>query len=158
ATGCTLDELLARIYRHPRDRAILAGLAPVVARCGSGRDRDPVARDIEAAAAAELAGLARALLRRLDARPTDLAHAAVADDGTADDGTADDGTADDGTADDGTADDGTADGEPREAGLPVAGVGGVFSMPELWAEFSRRTGARRPVAPPEIGAALLTVS
>ncbi|MHB1875360.1 MAG: N-acetylglucosamine kinase, partial [Streptosporangiaceae bacterium] len=50
ATGCTLDELLARIYRHPRDRAILAGLAPVVARCGSGRDRDPVARDIEAAA------------------------------------------------------------------------------------------------------------
>ncbi|MHB1597088.1 MAG: N-acetylglucosamine kinase, partial [Streptosporangiaceae bacterium] len=58
AAGCTLEELLARIYRDPRDRAILAGLAPVVARCGSAGDRDPVARDIEAAAAAELARLA----------------------------------------------------------------------------------------------------
>jgi len=144
ATGCALDELVVRVHREPRDRAILASLAPVVARCASGEGRssgadrhggaaltgsrdagDPVAREILRAAAAELAELASAVQRRL----------------------------------------GTPAGSPQalgagppgaEAGrLPVAGVGGVFAIPELWAEFTRLTGARPPLAEPAIGAALL---
>lgn len=39
--------------------------------------------------------------------------------------------------------------------LPVAGVGGVFAMPALWAGFQRATGAVPPLARPEVGAALL---
>src|SRR5579875_1979950 len=146
-----------RPYRRPPDalstslwcectasRATLASLAPVVARCASGEGRssgadrhggaaltgsrdagDPVAREILRAAAAELAELASAVQRRL----------------------------------------GTPAGSPQalgagppgaEAGrLPVAGVGGVFAIPELWAEFTRLTGARPPLAEPAIGAALL---
>jgi N-acetylglucosamine kinase-like BadF-type ATPase len=43
----------------------------------------------------------------------------------------------------------------RLGDLPVAGVGGVFAMPELWAAFQHATGAVRPLARPEVGAALL---
>jgi N-acetylglucosamine kinase-like BadF-type ATPase len=39
--------------------------------------------------------------------------------------------------------------------LPVAGVGGVFAMPALWAAFQHATGAVPPLARPEVGAALL---
>lgn len=39
--------------------------------------------------------------------------------------------------------------------LPVAGVGGAFAMPTLWAAFQRATGAVPPLARPEVGAALL---
>jgi N-acetylglucosamine kinase-like BadF-type ATPase len=39
--------------------------------------------------------------------------------------------------------------------LPVAGVGGVFAIQPLWAAFQAATGAVEPLAPPEVGAALL---
>jgi glucosamine kinase len=39
--------------------------------------------------------------------------------------------------------------------LPVAGTGGVLGDPLIWAEFAARTGATRPIAAPEVGAALL---
>jgi len=39
--------------------------------------------------------------------------------------------------------------------LPVCGMGGVFGAPVIWDEFVSLTGATRPLAPPEIGAALL---
>jgi hypothetical protein len=34
-------------------------------------------------------------------------------------------------------------------------MGGVFGSPVIWDEFASLTGAIRPLAPPEIGAALL---
>jgi glucosamine kinase len=43
----------------------------------------------------------------------------------------------------------------RLGGLPVAGVGGVFAIRPLWAAFQRATAAVPPLAPPELGAALL---
>jgi N-acetylglucosamine kinase-like BadF-type ATPase len=42
--------------------------------------------------------------------------------------------------------------------LPVAGTGGVLGDPLIWAEFEARTGASRPLAPPEVGAALLAAT
>jgi glucosamine kinase len=39
--------------------------------------------------------------------------------------------------------------------LPVAAAGGVFAIAPLWQAFHRLTGAARPLAPPEVGAALL---
>jgi N-acetylglucosamine kinase-like BadF-type ATPase len=39
--------------------------------------------------------------------------------------------------------------------LPVCGVGGVLQAPVIWHRFTALTGAVRPLAPPEIGAALL---
>ncbi len=39
--------------------------------------------------------------------------------------------------------------------LPVAGVGGLFAIRPLWAAFRHATDAVPPLAPPEIGAALL---
>jgi N-acetylglucosamine kinase-like BadF-type ATPase len=39
--------------------------------------------------------------------------------------------------------------------LPVSGLGGVLSAPAIWDRFAELTGAVRPLAPPEIGAALL---
>jgi N-acetylglucosamine kinase-like BadF-type ATPase len=39
--------------------------------------------------------------------------------------------------------------------LPVAGLGGVLRAPVIWETFAELTGAVRPLAPPEIGAALL---
>jgi glucosamine kinase len=39
--------------------------------------------------------------------------------------------------------------------LPVAGLGGVFGSPVIWDSFAELTGAVRPLAPPEVGAALL---
>ena len=39
--------------------------------------------------------------------------------------------------------------------LPVCGLGGVFQAPVIWHRFAELTGAVRPLAPPEIGAALL---
>jgi N-acetylglucosamine kinase-like BadF-type ATPase len=39
--------------------------------------------------------------------------------------------------------------------LPVCGMGGVLSTPVIWDRFAELTGAVRPLAPPEIGAALL---
>lgn len=39
--------------------------------------------------------------------------------------------------------------------LPVSGMGGVFNSPVIWDEFASLTGAIRPMAPPEVGAALL---
>ena len=106
AAGASLDELVLRVQRSPGDRTVLAALAPVVGRCASPPDEDPVADSILAGAATALAGLSAALRRRL--------------------------------------------GE-----LPVTGVGGVFAMPALWAAFQHATGAVPPLAPPEVGAALL---
>jgi len=39
--------------------------------------------------------------------------------------------------------------------LPVCGLGGVLRAPVIWDRFAELTGAVRPQAPPEIGAALL---
>jgi len=39
--------------------------------------------------------------------------------------------------------------------LPVCGLGGVLAAPVIWHRFTELTGAARPLAPPEIGAALL---
>jgi N-acetylglucosamine kinase-like BadF-type ATPase len=39
--------------------------------------------------------------------------------------------------------------------LPVCGTGGVLSDPVIWDRFATLTGAVRPLAPPEVGAALL---
>ena len=39
--------------------------------------------------------------------------------------------------------------------LPVCGMGGVLSAPVIWDRFAELTGAVRPLAPPEVGAALL---
>ncbi len=42
--------------------------------------------------------------------------------------------------------------------LPVAGAGGVFRAPSIWARFTELTGATRPLAPPAVGAALLAAA
>jgi glucosamine kinase len=42
--------------------------------------------------------------------------------------------------------------------LPVAGAGGVFGAPPIWARFTDLTGATRPLAPPAVGAALLAAT
>jgi glucosamine kinase len=42
--------------------------------------------------------------------------------------------------------------------LPVAGAGGVFRDPALWARFAELTGAARPLAPAAVGAALLAAA
>lgn len=39
--------------------------------------------------------------------------------------------------------------------LPVCGIGGVLRAPVIWDRFVELTGAVRPLAPPEVGAALL---
>jgi glucosamine kinase len=39
--------------------------------------------------------------------------------------------------------------------LPVSGLGGVLRAPVVWDRFAELTGAVRPLAPPEIGAAIL---
>ena len=39
--------------------------------------------------------------------------------------------------------------------LPVSGTGGVLRAPVIWDRFAQLTGAVRPLAPPEVGAALL---
>jgi N-acetylglucosamine kinase-like BadF-type ATPase len=39
--------------------------------------------------------------------------------------------------------------------LPVCGLGGVLGAPVIWDRFAGLTGAVRPLAPPEVGAALL---
>jgi N-acetylglucosamine kinase-like BadF-type ATPase len=39
--------------------------------------------------------------------------------------------------------------------LPVCGLGGVLRAPVIWDRFAELTGAVRPLAPPEVGAALL---
>ncbi|HEY3735354.1 MAG TPA: BadF/BadG/BcrA/BcrD ATPase family protein [Streptosporangiaceae bacterium] len=46
----------------------------------------------------------------------------------------------------------------RLGDLPVAGVGGVFGLASLRAEFGRATGAVPPAASPQVGAALLAAS
>ena len=46
----------------------------------------------------------------------------------------------------------------RLSPLPVAGTGGVFRAPAIWARFAELTGATRPLAPPAIGAALLAAT
>ena len=42
--------------------------------------------------------------------------------------------------------------------LPVAGAGGVFRAPSIWARFTELTGATRPLAPAAVGAALLAAT
>jgi len=42
--------------------------------------------------------------------------------------------------------------------LPVAGAGGVFHAPAIWARFADLTGATRPLAPAAVGAALLAAT
>jgi glucosamine kinase len=42
--------------------------------------------------------------------------------------------------------------------LPVAGAGGVFRAPAIWARFADLTGAARPQAPAAVGAALLAAA
>jgi N-acetylglucosamine kinase-like BadF-type ATPase len=39
--------------------------------------------------------------------------------------------------------------------LPVCGMGGVLGAPVIWSRFAELTGAVRPLALPEVGAALL---
>jgi N-acetylglucosamine kinase-like BadF-type ATPase len=39
--------------------------------------------------------------------------------------------------------------------LPVCGLGGVLRAPVIWDRFAALAGAARPLAPPEVGAALL---
>ena len=46
----------------------------------------------------------------------------------------------------------------RLSPLPVAGVGGVFRAPSLWAHFTDLTGAARPLASVAVGAALLAAT
>jgi glucosamine kinase len=46
----------------------------------------------------------------------------------------------------------------RLRALPVAGSGGVFRAPAIWARFADLTGATRPLAPPAVGAALLAAT
>jgi glucosamine kinase len=46
----------------------------------------------------------------------------------------------------------------RLSPLPVAGVGGVFRAPALWAHFTDLTGAARPLASVAVGAALLAAT
>jgi glucosamine kinase len=42
--------------------------------------------------------------------------------------------------------------------LPVAGAGGVFRAPAIWARFAELTGASRPLASAAVGAALLAAT
>jgi glucosamine kinase len=42
--------------------------------------------------------------------------------------------------------------------LPVAGAGGVFRAPPIWARFTELTSATRPLAPAAVGAALLAAT
>jgi glucosamine kinase len=42
--------------------------------------------------------------------------------------------------------------------LPVAGAGGVFRAPSIWARFTELTGAARPLAPAAVGGALLAAA
>jgi glucosamine kinase len=42
--------------------------------------------------------------------------------------------------------------------LPVAGAGGVFRAPAIWARFTELTGATSPLAPAAVGAALLAAT
>ena len=42
--------------------------------------------------------------------------------------------------------------------LPVAGAGGVFRAPAIWARFTELTQATRPLAPAAVGAALLAAA
>jgi len=42
--------------------------------------------------------------------------------------------------------------------LSVAGAGGVFRAPAIWARFTELTGAARPLAPAAVGAALLAAT
>jgi len=42
--------------------------------------------------------------------------------------------------------------------LPVAGTGGVFRAPAVWARFAELAGAARPLAPAAVGAALLAAT
>jgi glucosamine kinase len=52
-----------------------------------------------------------------------------------------------------------ADSIQRRLGpLPVAGAGGVFNAPAIWAHFAELTRAARPLAPPAVGAALLAAT
>ena len=46
----------------------------------------------------------------------------------------------------------------RLSPLPVAGAGGVFRAPAVWARFAELTGAARPLAPAAVGAALLAAT
>ena len=143
AAGGSLDELVLRVQRAPTDRTVLTALAPVVGECADGPDGDPVARTIITEAAATLAGLAHALRRRLGELPVagvrELPAAGVGELPAA-----------------GVGELPAAGADELPAGdLPVAGVGGVFAIRPLWAAFQRSTAAVAPLAPPEIGAALL---
>jgi glucosamine kinase len=68
AAGCSLDELVVRIYQNPGDRLVLAQLAPVVA-AAADTGNDPVAQQVIDSAAAELAGLAKMLTSQLGDLP-----------------------------------------------------------------------------------------
>lgn len=103
AVGGDADDLVRRAHRHPGDRSLLAGLAPVVTSL-AGTD-DEAAR-ISREAAGHLAALASTVCRRLGP-------------------------------------------------LPVAGVGGVLAAAPVWGPFAAASGARRPMAPPAVGALLL---
>jgi glucosamine kinase len=46
----------------------------------------------------------------------------------------------------------------RLSPLPVAGAGGVFRAPAIWARFAELTGATRPLASAAVGAALLAAT
>ena len=46
----------------------------------------------------------------------------------------------------------------RLSPLPVAGAGGIFRAPLIWARFAELTGATRPLAPAAVGAALLAAT
>jgi glucosamine kinase len=135
-TGSGLDVLIAEVNAHPADRGRLAVLAPAVTAIAG---HDPEAQRIVRQAADSLAALAESIRRRLGPLPTETLPTETLPTGTPPTGTPPTGT-------------------PPTGALPVAGVGGVFRDPALWARFAELTGATRPLAPAAVGAALLAAT
>ena len=129
--GSGLDVLIAEVNAHPADRGRLAVLAPAVTAIAG---HDPEARRIVRDAAESLAALAESIGHRLGPPPTGVLPTGVLPTGILPTGILPTGV------------------------LPVAGVGGVFRDPALWARFAELTGATRPLAPAAVGAALLAAT
>jgi glucosamine kinase len=134
--GSGLDVLIAEVNAHPADRGRLAVLAPAVTAIAG---HDPEARRILQDAAESLAALAESIRRRLGPRATRALPTGALPTGVPPTGA-------------------PLSGVPPTGVLPVAGVGGVFRDPALWARFAELTGATRPLAPAAVGAALLAAT
>jgi hypothetical protein len=133
AAGCPMATLVRSIYNHSSERTKVTVFAPIVSGLAA---KDPVARSLAHQAAAHLAALAETLRRRLGPLPDTPPGPAGAPLSEA-----------------------LSEAE-RGSGpaLPVCGTGGVLSAPVIWERFAELTGAVRPLAPPEVGAALLGAS